>query len=98
MAPVTNGQLLYNSVPSGGLTGETTLYDGDSVIDLENVSLNGGFLVQTIAVSIDPFLPVRMVILQQTHLPRVGTYDFEAPTRDLSCEYLVLLCRQRALF
>ena len=32
------------------------MYDSSKTIDLENVALNGGFLVKTLVVSIDPYL------------------------------------------
>lgn len=40
--------------------GKTTVYDTSQTIDLENVPLNGGFLLKTLALSIDPYMRVRM--------------------------------------
>ncbi|RPD53531.1 NAD(P)-binding protein [Lentinus tigrinus ALCF2SS1-6] len=61
MAPVTNGRLLFNEVPEGfPVPGKTTIYDGSQTIDLENVALQGGFLVKVLVLSIDPYLRGRM--------------------------------------
>ncbi|KAJ7274866.1 hypothetical protein C8J57DRAFT_1505610 [Mycena rebaudengoi] len=40
--------------------GQTTVYDDTQTIDLETVPLNGGLLVKTLVLSIDPFLRGRM--------------------------------------
>ena len=40
--------------------GKTTIYDESETIDLENVGLNGGFLVKTLVLSIDPYLRGKM--------------------------------------
>jgi NADPH-dependent curcumin reductase CurA len=37
-----------------------TVYDASETIDLDNVALNGGFLVKTLAVSMDPYLRNRL--------------------------------------
>ena len=84
MAPLTNGQLLFNSVPTGMFTiglrlaccdssnqcffhhlgypepGKTTVYDTTETIDLETVVLNGGILIKTLELSIDPYMRGRM--------------------------------------
>ncbi|GBE89547.1 Zinc-type alcohol dehydrogenase-like protein [Sparassis crispa] len=61
MAPVTNGRLLFNEVPTGyPEPGKTTVYDPLQTIDLENVPLNGGVLIKTLVLSIDPYLRGRM--------------------------------------
>ncbi|KAF8881862.1 hypothetical protein BD779DRAFT_1675207 [Infundibulicybe gibba] len=61
MAPVTNGRALFNSVPTGyPEPGKTIVYDTTQTIDLENVALDGGFLVKTLVLSIDPWLRGRM--------------------------------------
>ncbi|KAH9854530.1 NAD-P-binding protein [Lenzites betulinus] len=61
MAPVTNGRLLFNEVPVGyPVAGKTTVYDVSQTIDLESAPLNGGFLVKTLVLSIDPYLRGRM--------------------------------------
>ncbi|KAF8881861.1 hypothetical protein BD779DRAFT_1675206 [Infundibulicybe gibba] len=61
MAPVTNGRALFNAVPTGyPEPGKTIVYDTTQTIDLENVALNGGFLVKTLVLSIDPYLRGRM--------------------------------------
>ncbi|KZP04315.1 NAD-P-binding protein [Athelia psychrophila] len=61
MAPVTNGRHLFNEVPTGfPVPGKTTVYDASQTIDLENVPLNGGFLLKVLVVSIDPYLRGKM--------------------------------------
>lgn len=57
MAPVTNGRHLFNEIPSGyPIPGQTTVYDVSQTIDLENVALDGGLLLKTLVVSVDPYL------------------------------------------
>nr|GAT58601.1 NAD(P)-binding protein [Mycena chlorophos] len=61
MAPVQNARLIYKSVPEGyPIPGQTTVYDTNDSIDLENAPLNGGFLAKTLILSIDPFLRGKM--------------------------------------
>lgn len=61
MAPVTNGRALFNSVPEGfPEPGKTIVYDTTETIDLDGVSLNGGFLVKTLELSVDPYMRGRM--------------------------------------
>ncbi|GJE91334.1 NADP-dependent oxidoreductase [Phanerochaete sordida] len=61
MAPVKNGRLLFNEVPTGyPEPGKTTVYDETETIDLDNAPLNGGFLVKTLVLSIDPYLRGKM--------------------------------------
>ncbi|KAH7885190.1 hypothetical protein F5I97DRAFT_1343229 [Phlebopus sp. FC_14] len=61
MAPVTNGRLIFNEIPAGyPIPGQTTVYDTSQTIDIENVPLNGGFLVKTLVLSIDPYQRGRM--------------------------------------
>ncbi len=40
--------------------GQTTVYDANETIDLENAPLNGGILVKTLVLSIDPYLRGKM--------------------------------------
>ncbi|KAF8881864.1 hypothetical protein BD779DRAFT_1675208 [Infundibulicybe gibba] len=61
MAPITNSRALFNSFATGyPEPGKTVVYDTTQKIDLENVVLNGGFLVKTLVLSIDPYLRERM--------------------------------------
>ncbi|KZP11121.1 alcohol dehydrogenase [Athelia psychrophila] len=62
MAPVRNARVIYKSHPSTYLVpGETTQYDASQTIDIDNVPLNGGeFILQSIAVSSDPVIRLRM--------------------------------------
>ncbi|TFK65472.1 alcohol dehydrogenase [Pluteus cervinus] len=56
MSPTPNARVLFNKVPEGFPGPETTLYDTSQTIDLEHVSLQGGFLVKILALSIEPYL------------------------------------------
>lgn len=61
MAPVTNGRVLFNSIPEGfPEPGKTVVFDTSETIDLESVPLNGGFLVKTLELSIDPYMRSQM--------------------------------------
>ncbi|EKM57440.1 uncharacterized protein PHACADRAFT_206354 [Phanerochaete carnosa HHB-10118-sp] len=61
MAPIKNGRLLFNDVPTGyPEPGKTTVYDESQTIDLDGVSLNGGVLVKILVISIDPYLRGKM--------------------------------------
>ncbi|KAJ7120596.1 hypothetical protein C8R43DRAFT_1090904 [Mycena crocata] len=61
MAPIQNGRVIFDSIPeSYPIPGETTVYDTSGTIDLETVPLNGGFLVKTLVLSVDPYLRGRM--------------------------------------
>ncbi|KAJ7471669.1 alcohol dehydrogenase [Mycena galericulata] len=61
MAPITNARVLFAAIPKDfPIPGETTIYDASQKIDLETVPLNGGFLVKTLVLSIDPYMRGRM--------------------------------------
>ncbi|KAL0950334.1 hypothetical protein HGRIS_010305 [Hohenbuehelia grisea] len=61
MATVTNGRHLFNEIPEGFPTpGKTTIYDESQTISLEDVPLNGGFLIKVLALSIDPYMRHKM--------------------------------------
>lgn len=50
-----------NEYPTGyPEPGKTTVYDDSQTIDIDNVPLNGGFLLKTLVLSIDPYLRGRM--------------------------------------
>ncbi|KAG9089284.1 hypothetical protein FS749_001449 [Ceratobasidium sp. UAMH 11750] len=60
MAPTKNGRLIFNSIPKDyPVPGETTIYATEN-IDLDTVPLNGGVLVKTLYVSVDPYIRGRM--------------------------------------
>ena len=42
------------------IPGQTTVYDESQTIDLETIPLNGGFLVKTLVLSIDPYMRSKM--------------------------------------
>ncbi|KAJ3503200.1 hypothetical protein NLJ89_g8539 [Agrocybe chaxingu] len=61
MAPVVNGRVLFNSIPEGfPIPGTTVIYDTSEHIDPESVPLDGGFLLKTLELSIDPYMRGRM--------------------------------------
>ncbi|THH07343.1 hypothetical protein EW146_g9348 [Bondarzewia mesenterica] len=61
MAPVTVGRTIYKEIPPGyPEPGKTIVHDVSKTIDLENQPLNGGFLVKTLVLSIDPYLRGKM--------------------------------------
>lgn len=60
MAPVKNGQLIFNEIPETyPVPGKTTKYV-EKDVDLDTIALNGGFLVKVLALSSDPYLRGRM--------------------------------------
>ncbi|KZT65250.1 alcohol dehydrogenase [Daedalea quercina L-15889] len=61
MAPVRNGCVIFNEIPTGyPEPGRTVVYDGHQTIDPDTVPLNGGFLVKILVLSIDPYMRGRM--------------------------------------
>ncbi|KAJ7673815.1 hypothetical protein DFH06DRAFT_1035955 [Mycena polygramma] len=61
MAPVTNARVLFAAVPKDfPIPGETTVYDASQTIDLDNVALDGGFLIKTLVLSVDPYMRGKM--------------------------------------
>ncbi|TEB19690.1 GroES-like protein [Coprinellus micaceus] len=62
MSPVPNPRVLFNEVPAGfPEPGKTTVYDDSKTIDPETVEIpDGGFLVKTLWVSVDPYMRGRM--------------------------------------
>ena len=69
--------------------GKTTVYDTTEIIDLQTVVLNGGILIKTLELSIDPYIRGRM------RAPEVKSYSvsFEefcvnALTPDYKSQYL----------
>ena len=55
--------------------GKTTVYDATEIIDLQTVVLNGGMLIKTLELSIDPY------IRGQMRAPEAKSYS-------VSCEEL----------
>ena len=49
--------ILHSGFPEPG---RTTVYDESEIIDLENVPLNGGILIKTLEISVDPYFRGRM--------------------------------------
>lgn len=60
MAPIKNGSAVFNEVPHGyPVVDKTIVYKSDT-IDLETVPLNGGILVKTLYLSVDPYFRNQM--------------------------------------
>jgi len=58
---VTNARVLFAAIPQDfPIPGETTVYDTSQTIDLEGAPLNGGFLIKTLVLSIDPYMRGKM--------------------------------------
>ncbi|CAA7264360.1 unnamed protein product [Cyclocybe aegerita] len=78
MAPVTNGRVLFTSVPSGlPIPGQSTIYDTSELIDPDNVPLDGGFLLKTLELSIEPYMTTMMRGPGGKYLP---AYEIGKPT------------------
>ncbi|KAJ7618841.1 hypothetical protein DFH06DRAFT_1306582 [Mycena polygramma] len=61
MSPVTNARVIFASIPKDfPVPGETTVYDTSEKIDLEAEPLNGGFLIKTLVLSVDPYMRGQM--------------------------------------
>lgn len=54
----TNGKVIFNEKISSGypVPGKTVVYDESEQLDLSSVPLDGGFLVKTIVLSVDPYM------------------------------------------
>ena len=51
--------------------GKTTVYDTTEMIDLQTVVLNGGILIKTLELSIDPYIRERM----RSRAPEIKSYS-----------------------
>ncbi|CAE6373690.1 unnamed protein product [Rhizoctonia solani] len=60
MSPIANRSAIYNSVPDGYPILNETIILGIDTIDLESTPLNGGVLVKSLWLSIDPYLRERI--------------------------------------
>ncbi|KAI0045917.1 alcohol dehydrogenase [Auriscalpium vulgare] len=61
MAPVTNARHIFTEIPTGlPEPGKHIAHDTSRTIDLENEPLNGGFLVKTLILAIDPYMRMKM--------------------------------------
>ncbi|KAJ2913870.1 hypothetical protein MD484_g6538, partial [Candolleomyces efflorescens] len=57
MAPVVNGRVIFNSIPAAYIEpGKTLIVDKSETIDLEKAPLNGGILLKTVILSVDPYM------------------------------------------
>ncbi|KAG6839784.1 hypothetical protein C0991_011699 [Blastosporella zonata] len=61
MAPIRNAKAIFNAIPSGfPEPGKDIVYDDSKTIDIDRVALNGGFIMKTLVLSIDPYMRGRM--------------------------------------
>ncbi|KAJ6518391.1 hypothetical protein DFH09DRAFT_1428202 [Mycena vulgaris] len=63
MAPIQTlaySLTLFPMVACYPVPGETTVYDTTQTIDLETAPLNGGFLIKTLVLSVDPYMRGKM--------------------------------------
>ncbi|VDB99985.1 unnamed protein product [Peniophora sp. CBMAI 1063] len=61
MAPIRNARVYYAAEPTGHIEPDVHVkYDDSKIIDLDNVALDGGFLLKTLCLSIDPSMRARM--------------------------------------
>ena len=60
MPTVKNGSVIYVAHPEGHIEPDVHLKYVEGEINLQNVPLNGGVLLKTIALSGDPYLRYRM--------------------------------------
>ncbi|KAF4572409.1 hypothetical protein EYR36_006913 [Pleurotus pulmonarius] len=69
MTLTKNGRHIFKEVPNGyPVPGRTTVYDGSQSIDLDNVPLNGGFLIKTLDLAVDPYLRSMMDQVSNSHV------------------------------
>ncbi|KAF8193891.1 alcohol dehydrogenase [Mycena galopus ATCC 62051] len=82
MAPIPNARVLFNSILKATgypVPGETTIYDKTQEIDLETVPLNGGFLIKTLVLSVDPYFRRRMRAGIDGYLSITGAFKIGQP-------------------
>ncbi|CAE6488377.1 unnamed protein product [Rhizoctonia solani] len=60
MAPTKNSAAIFNSIPQEYPVLNKTIITGSSIIEIDSVPLLGGTLVETVYLSIDPYLRGRM--------------------------------------
>ncbi|CAE6443773.1 hypothetical protein RSOLAG22IIIB_08078 [Rhizoctonia solani] len=60
MSPTKNSAAIFNSIPEGYPVLNETIVTKSTDIDLDNVPLSGGILVQSVCLSIDPYLRGKM--------------------------------------
>jgi len=61
MAPIINKRIILKEFPTAlPVPGQTTTLDASQAIDLDNVPLNGGVLVKTLVLSLEPYVLARM--------------------------------------
>lgn len=61
MTSTRNSSVILSSRPDGfPIPGEHLIVTNDATIDLDSVALDGGLLVKTIALSVDPYYRLKM--------------------------------------
>ncbi|VDB99984.1 unnamed protein product [Peniophora sp. CBMAI 1063] len=61
MAPIRNARAYYAAVPTEYIEPDVHVkYDDSRTIDLDTVKLNGGFLLKTLCLSVDPYMRGKM--------------------------------------
>lgn len=52
--------IILSCISGFPVPGETTVYDTSDTIDIDTVTLDGGYLIKTLELSIDPYMRGRM--------------------------------------
>ncbi|PBK62200.1 NAD(P)-binding protein, partial [Armillaria solidipes] len=65
MPLILNPRLIFSSIPKGHPNTETFTYLEDEYINIETVNLEGGILVEILALSLDPYMRNRMRPVQE---------------------------------
>lgn len=77
MAPIQNRSAVFNEFPQGfPVVGKTVITKTES-IDLDSVPLNGGILVKTLYLSIDPYL--RGLMDENSAISYSGSFELGKP-------------------
>ncbi|KAK0201386.1 hypothetical protein DFS33DRAFT_1375047 [Desarmillaria ectypa] len=76
MPQILNPRVIFSSVPKGHPDAETFTYLEDECVDIETVNLEGGILVEVLALSLDPYMRNRMRPIQEPgDMPAFGLND-----------------------
>ncbi|KAI5886030.1 NAD(P)-binding protein [Schizophyllum commune H4-8] len=69
MTPTRNGEVIFSEKISSGypVPSKTVTYDDTETIDLDNIPLEGGVLIKTLALSVDPYF--RGLMAETTDVP-----------------------------
>ncbi|KAG7442328.1 GroES-like protein [Guyanagaster necrorhizus] len=76
MPRVLNPRVIFSSIPKGPPDAETFTYLENENIDIETVDLDGGILVEILALSLDPYMRNRMRPIEEpADMPAFGLND-----------------------